>query len=156
MQCACEPVFGHLVRRVAGTGQRAAYTDKVDVIDFGAFAVEVYLPARKKVADLGRVAVAGHSQDVRVVKPDGVENVFCVNPVAEMRQIAGDYNQISGEEVIAQPWVIGREYRERLAAWTEALRRACGELRIEFVEITNKTPFDRALLRFLEKRSRLH
>jgi uncharacterized protein (DUF58 family) len=62
----------------------------------------------------------------------------------------------SGEEVIAQPWVIGREYRERLAAWTEELRRACGELRIEFVEITNKTPFDRALLRFLEKRSRLH
>jgi uncharacterized protein (DUF58 family) len=62
----------------------------------------------------------------------------------------------SGEEVIAQPWVIGREYRQNLEAWSEQLRRACGEHHIEFVELTNMTPFDRALLRFVEKRGRLH
>ncbi|MGD8396420.1 MAG: DUF58 domain-containing protein [Candidatus Eiseniibacteriota bacterium] len=62
----------------------------------------------------------------------------------------------SGEEVIAQPWVIAREYREKLEEWSSILRRACGEQRIEFVELTNQTPFDRALLRFLEKRGRLH
>ncbi len=62
----------------------------------------------------------------------------------------------SGEEVIAQPWVIADEYRAKLQAWTEELRRACGEHHIEFVELTNQTPFDRALLRFLEKRGRLH
>jgi uncharacterized protein (DUF58 family) len=62
----------------------------------------------------------------------------------------------SGEEVVAQPWVIAGEYRAKLQAWSESLRRACGEQRVEFVELTNSTPFDRALLRFLEKRGRLH
>jgi uncharacterized protein (DUF58 family) len=62
----------------------------------------------------------------------------------------------SGEEVITQPWVIAGEYRDKLASWSQSLRLACGEQRIELVELTNNTPFDRALLRFLEKRSRLH
>ncbi len=62
----------------------------------------------------------------------------------------------SGEEVVAQSWVVANEYRKTVADWTEAYRRACGEQQIEFVPITNKTPFDRALLRFIEKRARLH
>jgi len=62
----------------------------------------------------------------------------------------------SREEIIAQTWAIAGEYKQKLDAWTSALRHACGEQRIEFVELTNGTPFDRALLRFLEKRWRLH
>jgi len=62
----------------------------------------------------------------------------------------------TGEEVIAQSWVVANEYRKTVADWSDAYRRLCGEQQIEFVPLTNKTPFDRALYRFLEKRSRLH
>jgi uncharacterized protein (DUF58 family) len=62
----------------------------------------------------------------------------------------------TGEEVITQSWVLAGEYRKTVADWSEAYHRACGEHQIEFVPITNRTPFDRALLRFLEKRARLH
>jgi len=62
----------------------------------------------------------------------------------------------SGEEVITQPWAIAKEYHEKLSAWSDDLRRACGEQRIDFVPLTNATPFDRALLRFLEKRTRMN
>jgi uncharacterized protein (DUF58 family) len=62
----------------------------------------------------------------------------------------------TGEEVIAQSWVVAGEYRKTVADWSDAYRRLCGEQQIEFVPLTNKTPFDRALYRFLEKRSRLH
>lgn len=62
----------------------------------------------------------------------------------------------TGEEVIAQSWVVAGEYRRAVAEWSGAYQRACGEHRIDFVSLTNKTPFDRALLRYLEKRGRLH
>ena len=62
----------------------------------------------------------------------------------------------SGEEVVAQSWILAEEYRRRVEAWREEYRRACGEQQIDLVTITNQTPFDRALLRFLEKRARLH
>jgi uncharacterized protein (DUF58 family) len=62
----------------------------------------------------------------------------------------------SGEEVVAQSWILAEEYRRRVEAWREEYRRACGEQQIDLVTLTNQTPFDRALLRFLEKRARLH
>ena len=62
----------------------------------------------------------------------------------------------SGEEVVAQSWILAEEYRRRMEAWREEYRRACGEQQIDLVPLTNQTPFDRALLRFLEKRARLH
>jgi uncharacterized protein (DUF58 family) len=62
----------------------------------------------------------------------------------------------TGEEVIAQSWVVAGEYRKTVADWSDAYRRTCGEQQIEFVQLTNRTPFDRALLSFLEKRARLH
>lgn len=62
----------------------------------------------------------------------------------------------TGEEVVTQSWVLAHEYRSRVAGWTDSYRRACGEQQIDFVALTNKTPYDHALLRFLEKRGRLH
>jgi len=62
----------------------------------------------------------------------------------------------TGEEVITQSWVVAGEYRKAVSEWSETYRRLCGEHQIEFLSLTNKTPFDRALLRFLEKRGRLH
>jgi uncharacterized protein (DUF58 family) len=62
----------------------------------------------------------------------------------------------TGEEIIAQSWILAEDYRRRMDAWREEYRRACGEQQIDLVTITNQTPFDRALMRFLEKRARLH
>ena len=61
----------------------------------------------------------------------------------------------SGERLTTEPWEIARRYRERLAAWTEHYRRNCRERRIDYVQIDTRTPFDRALLAYLEKRARL-
>ncbi len=61
----------------------------------------------------------------------------------------------SGERMTTEPWEIARRYREKLAAWTEQYRRQCRENRIDYVRLDTRTPFDQALLAYLEKRSRL-
>jgi len=61
----------------------------------------------------------------------------------------------SGERLTTEPWEIARRYRERLAAWQDHYRRTCRERLIDYVPLDTRTPFDRALLAYLEKRSRL-
>jgi len=61
----------------------------------------------------------------------------------------------SGERLTTEPWEISRRYRERLAAWRDFYRRNCRERLIDYVELDTRTPFDRALLAYLEKRARL-
>jgi len=59
------------------------------------------------------------------------------------------------QEIRSQPWFIKKEYRARIAAWTADLARQCREHRIDYVPVTTSTPFDRALLAYLNKRSQL-
>jgi uncharacterized protein (DUF58 family) len=61
----------------------------------------------------------------------------------------------TGERLTTEPWEIARRYREKLEAWTAHYRRACQEQRVDYVLLDTRTPFDRALLAYLEKRSRL-
>jgi uncharacterized protein (DUF58 family) len=61
----------------------------------------------------------------------------------------------SGDRLTTEPWEIARRYREKFAAWTEAYKRNCRERRIDYVQLDTRTPFDRALLAYLEKRARL-
>jgi uncharacterized protein (DUF58 family) len=61
----------------------------------------------------------------------------------------------TGVELTTEPWEIARRYRERFEAWSERYRRACREQRIDYVRLDTRTPFDRALLAYLEKRARL-
>jgi uncharacterized protein (DUF58 family) len=61
----------------------------------------------------------------------------------------------SGERLTTEPWEIARRYRERLAAWSEHYARVCREQLIDYVRLDTRTPFDRALLAYLEKRARL-
>jgi hypothetical protein len=61
----------------------------------------------------------------------------------------------SGERLTTEPWEIARRYRERLASWTEFYRKNCRERLIDYVQLDTRTPFDRALLAYLEKRARL-
>jgi uncharacterized protein (DUF58 family) len=61
----------------------------------------------------------------------------------------------SGEKLTTEPWEIARRYRERLAAWIAQYRAQCRDQRIDYVPLDTRTPFDQALLAYLEKRSRL-
>jgi uncharacterized protein (DUF58 family) len=61
----------------------------------------------------------------------------------------------SGERITTEPWEIARRYRQRLADWSDRYRQACRENRIDYVRLDTRTPFDQALLAYLEKRTRL-
>lgn len=61
----------------------------------------------------------------------------------------------SGERLTTEPWEIAKRYRAKLEAWRDHYRRSCREQRIDYVPLDTRTPFDRALLAYLEKRSRL-
>jgi uncharacterized protein (DUF58 family) len=60
------------------------------------------------------------------------------------------------ERLSTVPWELAREYRKRVANWRAAYRRTCAEHAIDYAEIRTDTPYDVALLRYLEKRRRLH
>ncbi len=62
----------------------------------------------------------------------------------------------SGEKLITHGWDVAKEYRERVEAWTGRLRRECRERLIDYVPLDTSTPFDVALIQYLEKRVRLH
>jgi uncharacterized protein (DUF58 family) len=62
----------------------------------------------------------------------------------------------SGEQIETQPWEIGAEYRRRLSEWTTFYKKMCGEHKIDYVLSNTSTPFDVALLQYLEKRQKLH
>ena len=61
----------------------------------------------------------------------------------------------SGTRVTTEPWEIAARYHERFEAWRGRLARACREQRIDYVPLDTRTPYDRALMAYLEKRSRL-
>jgi uncharacterized protein (DUF58 family) len=72
------------------------------------------------------------------------------------REETGFVDMETGEEIMTQPWEIASEYRRKFEAWSEAYQRVCLENRIEYVRLSTETPYDVALLRYLEKRKRLH
>jgi len=59
------------------------------------------------------------------------------------------------QEIRTQPWFIKREYQQRVEAWSRELSQRCREQFIDYVPMTTSTPFDRALLAYLNKRSLL-
>jgi uncharacterized protein (DUF58 family) len=61
----------------------------------------------------------------------------------------------TGQEIRSQPWFVKQDYRRRVDAWMHDLARRCREQRIDYVPMTTSTPFDRALLAYLNKRSQL-
>ena len=61
----------------------------------------------------------------------------------------------TGAQLTTEPWEIANRYRENLAAWRDRYARACREQRIDYVPLDTRTPFDRALLTYLEKRATL-
>ena len=72
------------------------------------------------------------------------------------RREAGFVDVETGRELVTQPWEIAGEYRRRFDAWSLAYQRACLENRIEYVRLATDVPYEVALLRYLEKRKKLH
>jgi uncharacterized protein (DUF58 family) len=62
----------------------------------------------------------------------------------------------TGEQLNIQPWEIAREYRRRNEERVAFYKRGCSENRIAYERVLTRTPYDAALLRYLEKRQRLH
>ncbi|HZL86701.1 MAG TPA: DUF58 domain-containing protein [Candidatus Krumholzibacteria bacterium] len=61
----------------------------------------------------------------------------------------------TGREIRTQPWFIKAEYRQKVESWMQHLARECRRHLIDYVPMTTSTPFDLALLAYLNKRSHL-
>lgn len=61
----------------------------------------------------------------------------------------------TGEKLRAQPWFIRKEYRSDIEDWLGGLEKACKENAIDYNRITIDTPFDQALVSYLNKRRRM-
>jgi uncharacterized protein (DUF58 family) len=59
------------------------------------------------------------------------------------------------EEMLIRPWEIQTEYRKSIEAWVGRYRRACREIGVDYVPMHTETPFDTALLAYLDKRRRV-
>ena len=60
-----------------------------------------------------------------------------------------------GGRVTTRPRELRDDYRARIREWRERLRSICIEKRADYVALTTDIPYDRALLEYLGKRSRL-
>lgn len=61
----------------------------------------------------------------------------------------------TGERVTTRPQELRTDYRRRVGEWKDRLRQSCIEKRAEYVPLTTDQPYDRALLEYLSKRTRL-
>ena len=61
----------------------------------------------------------------------------------------------TGEKLRTQPWFLQRHYRRSVQDWTSWLERECKEHAIDYNLVTTETPFDQALVGYLNKRRRL-
>lgn len=59
------------------------------------------------------------------------------------------------DRMLVRPWELRGDYRKAIAAWIDGYRRGCREIGVDYVPMNTETPFDTALLAYLEKRSRL-
>jgi uncharacterized protein (DUF58 family) len=72
------------------------------------------------------------------------------------REAATFVDSETAEEVALEPWQVQARYQEALREWVGRYQRECGQQRIDYVRLTTDQPYDAALLRYLEKRRRLH
>ncbi|MDD3642434.1 MAG: DUF58 domain-containing protein [Candidatus Krumholzibacteria bacterium] len=61
----------------------------------------------------------------------------------------------TGERLRTQPWFVRGEYRRGIRDWIRLLGERCAENAVDYNLVATDTPFDRALVAYLEKRSRM-
>ncbi|MEX0602870.1 MAG: DUF58 domain-containing protein [Bacteroidota bacterium] len=81
---------------------------------------------------------------------DPVERSFAFGGDATFRDME------TREEIMTQPWHIQKAYQESLKEFIETIKRECRENTIDYVLLDTATPFDRALIEYLNKRKRIH
>lgn len=59
-------------------------------------------------------------------------------------------------ELLSQPMSVLKSYEDAVRTFLENYKRACRSHNIEYILLSTQTPFDTALLRYLNKRQRLH
>ncbi|MCA9728634.1 MAG: DUF58 domain-containing protein [Candidatus Eisenbacteria bacterium] len=62
----------------------------------------------------------------------------------------------TGDRLNVLPWEAAKEFRQRLDARVDYYKKSCGSNGISFERLVTRSPYDLALLRYLEKRQRLH
>lgn len=62
----------------------------------------------------------------------------------------------TGKTIRAQPRFLEAEYKRKIEAWTKWLEISCKDNRIDYNLLSIETPFDKALVSYLNKRSRLN
>jgi uncharacterized protein (DUF58 family) len=62
----------------------------------------------------------------------------------------------SGESLMTQPWHIQQAYQASMREFIDVYRRECRENAIDYVLLDTSTPFDKALLEYLNKRKRMN
>lgn len=85
--------------------------------------------------------------------------VFHVLDVAErefgFRREAIFRDMETNDEMLVRPWEIQSDYREAVTAWIDRYRRSCREIGVDYVPMHTETPFDTALMAYLDKRRRM-
>lgn len=62
----------------------------------------------------------------------------------------------TGEELKTQPYFIRQDYRQLIEEFYAELKRECHNMKVDFQTILTTEPFDKALLRYMIKRSKLY
>ena len=82
--------------------------------------------------------------------------------VLDPRELTLDYpgelrfvDRETDEKVRTQPYFLKDEYRRSVSRWISDLERGCKEHAIDYNLVTTETPFDQALVSYLNKRRRL-
>jgi uncharacterized protein (DUF58 family) len=62
----------------------------------------------------------------------------------------------TGEAIRTQPWFLETEYNKRIEAWTNWLEVSCKDNGIDYNLLSVETPFDKALVSYLNKRYKMN
>jgi uncharacterized protein (DUF58 family) len=81
---------------------------------------------------------------------DPIERSFAFDGDAVFRDLE------TGDELMSQPWHIRGSYQEAMRAFVGRYERECRDNAIDYVLLDTATPFDRALMEYLHRRSRWH
>ncbi len=90
------------------------------------------------------------------------KNEVIVFHISDAQEIDFDFKRESifkdaetGEKITVSPWQIRQKYQELFTEHQEFIKQKCFEYKIDYCPITTSTPFDKALLAYLIKRSKL-
>ena len=80
---------------------------------------------------------------------DPVEKTFSFGKDAIFKDLE------TGDEITTQPYQIQKAYREAMSEFTNQIKRECLNSNIEYNLIESSDPYDKALFRYIQKRSKL-